>query len=50
VDTMTDGELFLRPRFPASQLLIMMLLIGVLLVSTIGRSLAPVARRFKRIA
>jgi hypothetical protein len=50
VDLATGGDLFLRPRFPESQLLITMLLIAVLLAFTIGRSLAPLARRFKRIA
>ena len=50
VDGLTAGELFLHPRFPESQLLITLLLVGVLLVFTIGRSLAPIARRFKRIA
>ena len=50
VDALTDGELFLRPRSPGTQLLITMLLVGVLLVSAIGRSLAPIARRFKRAA
>ena len=50
VDTATGGELFLRPRFPESQLLITLLLVAVLLVFTIGRSLAPIARRLKHIA
>ncbi|HEV2249734.1 MAG TPA: hypothetical protein VGT60_04425 [Candidatus Limnocylindria bacterium] len=50
VDSATGGDLFLRPRFPESQLLIALLLVGVLLAFTIGRSLAPLARRFKRIA
>jgi hypothetical protein len=48
VDVLTAGDLFLHPRFPESQLLITLLLTGVLLVFTIGRSLAPIARRFKR--
>lgn len=48
VDGMTGGDLFLHPRFPESQLLITLLVIGVLLASMIGRSLAPIARRFKR--
>ena len=50
VDGLTAGDLFLHPRFPESQLLITLLLTGVLLAFTIGRSLAPIARRFKRIA
>lgn len=50
VDTITDGELFLRPRSPGSQLLITLLLVGLLFVSAVGRSLAPLARRFKRAA
>ena len=50
VDSLSAGDLFLHPRFPESQLLITLLLIGVLLVFTIGRSLAPIALRFKRIA
>jgi hypothetical protein len=50
VDTATDGDLFLRPRFPESQLLITLLLVAVLLTFTVGRSLAPLARRFKRAA
>lgn len=48
VDGLTDGELFLHPRFPESQLLITLLLVGLLLVSTIGRSLEPIARRSRR--
>jgi len=47
VDLATGGDLFLRPRFPESQLLITLLLIAVLLAFTVGRSLAPLARRFK---
>ena len=50
VDIATGGDLFLRPRFPESQLLITLLLVAVLLAFMIGRSLAPLARRFKRIA
>jgi hypothetical protein len=50
VDVATSGDLFLRPRFPESQLLITLLLVVVLIAFTIGRSLAPLARRFKRIA
>jgi hypothetical protein len=50
VDIATGGDLFLRPRFPESQLLITLLLIVVLLAFTIGRSLAPLARRLKRVA
>ena len=48
VDGLTAGDLFLHPRFPESQLLIAILLIAVFLVFTIGRSLAPIARRFRR--
>jgi hypothetical protein len=48
VDLVTGGDLFLRPRFPESQLLITLLLVGVLIAFTVGRSLAPIARRFKR--
>ncbi len=48
VDLATDGELFLRPRFPGSQLLITLLLVAVLLAFAIARSLAPLAKRFKR--
>ena len=48
VDLATDGELFLRPRFPESQLLITLLLVGVLLAFMLARSLAPLAKRFKR--
>ena len=44
VDGLTNGDLFLHPRFPGSQLLITIVLVGVLLVFTIGRSLAPLAR------
>jgi hypothetical protein len=50
VDTLTQGDLFLHPRFPESQLLITLLLVGLLLISMIGRSIGPLARRFKRIA
>jgi hypothetical protein len=50
VDLATGGDLFLHPRFLESQLLITLLLVAVLLVFTIGRSLAPLARRFKLIA
>ena len=50
MDVATGGDLFLRPRFPESQLLITLLLVAVLLAFTVGRSLAPLARRFKRIA
>lgn len=50
VDAATNGDLFLRPRFPESQLLITLLLVAVLLAFTLGRSLAPLARRFKRAA
>jgi hypothetical protein len=49
VDIATGGDLFLRPRFPESQLLITLLLIVVLLTFTVGRTLAPIARRFKRV-
>jgi hypothetical protein len=49
VDVATGGDLFLHPRFPESQLLITLLLVAVLLAFTIGRSLAPLARRLKRI-
>lgn len=48
VDRLTDGELFLRPRFPESQLLVSLLLVALVLVSMIGRSLAPLARWFRR--
>jgi hypothetical protein len=48
VDLATSGDLFLHPRFPESQLLITLLLVAVLLAFTIGRSLAPLARRLKR--
>jgi len=50
VDMATGGDLFLHPRFPESQLLITLLLVAVLLVFMVGRSLAPLARRFKLIA
>ena len=50
VDLATGGDLFLHPRFPESQLLITLLLIAVLIAFTVARSLAPLARRFKRIA
>ena len=46
VDLLTDGELFLRPRSPGSQLLITLLLVCLLLAAAIGRTLAPIARRF----
>jgi hypothetical protein len=49
VDIATGGDLFLRPRFPESQLLITLLLVVVLLTFTVGRTLAPIARRFKRV-
>jgi hypothetical protein len=49
VDAATDGDLFLRPRFPESQLLITLIIVAVFLVFTIGRSLAPIARRLKLI-
>lgn len=49
VDGLTNGDLFLHPRFPESQLLITIVLIGVLLVFTIGRCLAPLARWFRRV-
>jgi hypothetical protein len=48
VDLATDGELFLRPRFPESQLLIALLLVALGIAFTVARSLAPLARRFKR--
>lgn len=48
VDGLTGGDLFLHPRFPESQLLFTLLLVGVLLASMIGRSLAPFARWSKR--
>jgi len=48
VDGLTNGDLFLHPRFPGSLLLITIVLVGVLLVFTIGGSLAPLARRFRR--
>ena len=44
VDGLTNGDLFLHPRFPESQLLITIVLIGVVLLFTIGRSLVPLAR------
>ena len=50
VDLATDGDLFLRPRFPESQLLISIVLVGLVLAFTVARSVAPLARRFKRIA
>jgi len=50
VDLASGGDLFLHPRFPESQLLITLLLVAVLLVFVVGRSLAPLARRFKLIA
>ena len=49
VDSASGGDLFLHPRFPESQLLITMLLVAILLAFTVGRSLAPLARRFKRV-
>jgi hypothetical protein len=49
VDSATGGDLFLRPRFPESQLLMTLVLVGLLLGFTVGRSLATIARRFKRI-
>ncbi len=48
VDLATDGSLFLRPHFPESQLLISLVLVAVVLAFTVARSLAPLARRFKR--
>jgi len=48
VDLATDGDLFLRPRFPESQLLISLVLVALVLAFTLARSLAPLARRFKR--
>ena len=50
VDTLTDGELFLRPRSPGSQLLITLLLVGLLPAAAVGRTLAPIARWFTRAA
>jgi hypothetical protein len=50
VDLVTDGRLFLRPRFPESQLLISILVVGLFLAYTLWRSVAPLARRLKRIA
>jgi len=47
VDLATDGDLFLRPRFPESQLLISLVLVALVLAFTVVRSLAPLARRFK---
>lgn len=49
-DAVTGGDLFLHPRFPESQLLITLLLVTVLLAFTVGRTLAPLARRLKRVA
>lgn len=49
VDVATGGELFLRPRFPESGLLITLLLVAVLLAFTIARTVAPLARRLKRV-
>lgn len=48
VDLLTDGELFLHPRSPGSQLLITLLLVGLLLAAAVGRSLAPIARWLRR--
>jgi len=48
VDLATDGDLFLSPRFPESQLLISLMLVTLGLAFIVGRSLAPLARRFKR--
>ena len=45
VDLATDGDLFLRPRFPESQLLISLVLVALVLAFTVARSLAPLARR-----
>ncbi len=45
VDLATDGDLFLRPRFPGSQLLISLVLVVIVLAFTVVRSLAPLARR-----
>jgi len=50
VDAATGGDLFLRPRFPESQLLMTFLVVTLLLAFVLGRSLAPIARRFKRVA
>jgi len=50
VDSATGGDLFLRPRFPESQLLMTLVLVGLLLAFTVGRSVATIARRLKRIA
>ena len=50
VDLASGGDLFLHPRFPESQLLITLLLVAVLLAFTVGRLVAPIARRFKRAA
>ncbi len=49
-DAATNGDLFLHPRFPESQLLITLLLVAVLLAFPVGRALAPLARRLKLIA
>ena len=50
VDLATDGELFLNPRFPESQLLIALVLVALVLAFTVARTLAPLAKRFKRPA
>ncbi|MEA2661999.1 MAG: hypothetical protein QOH08_1571 [Chloroflexota bacterium] len=50
VDVATGGALFLRPKFPESQLLITLLLVGLFLAYTVGRSIAPLARWLKRFA
>jgi hypothetical protein len=50
VDPATGGVLFLHPRFPESQLLITPVLVAVLLTFSVGRSLAALARRTKRVA
>ena len=50
VDSATGGDLFLRPRFPESQLLMTLVLLGLLLAFTVGRSVATIARHLKRTA
>ncbi|HEX9269581.1 MAG TPA: hypothetical protein VF998_07050 [Candidatus Limnocylindria bacterium] len=48
VDVLTDGALFLRPRFPESQLLVSLILVAVVLTFTVGRAVSPMARRLFR--
>lgn len=48
VDIVTDGDLFLRPRSPQSEILIGLILVGLVGGRSAFAALAPLARRRRR--